>query len=162
MSNPNDPTNPAGGPSQGPDSAPPADPIAAESLRDTLTWVLRALDNPAQAAGDWIAYEVDEQRSSAIALLTDPTAPLSRIRRARVLYSALRAEGETPEERSMGSRLAIAAAAAALLFHGERISTHDDAAMALAFRSVVADASIAPEIRFMIQMADKKLSNGRP
>jgi len=132
-------------------------PLGAESLRDTLAWVLRSLDDPANAAGDWIAYEVDEMRGSAVSLLTDPTTPLSRIRRARVLWSALRAEGETPEERTMGSRLAIAAAAAALLFHGERITPHDDAALETAMRSVVADETVAAEIRTMVRMAQKKL-----
>ncbi|MFO0961845.1 MAG: hypothetical protein U0625_02950 [Phycisphaerales bacterium] len=151
MTEPIDPHSAAGAPG-------PRDPLGADSLHETLSWVLRSIDAPAQAAGDWIAYEVDESRASAIALLTDPTAPLSRIRRARVLYSALRAEGETAEERTIGSRLAIAAAAAALLFHGERISNHDDAALAAAFRSVVTDAGTAPEIRFMVQMAEKKLA----
>jgi hypothetical protein len=134
-------------------------PLGAESLRETLAWVLRSLDDPANAAGDWIAYEVDEMRGSAVSLLTDPTTPLSRIRRARVLWSALRAEGETPEERTMGSRLAIAAAAAALLFHGERITPHDDAALETAMRSVVADEAVAAEIRTMVRMAQKKLGS---
>jgi hypothetical protein len=114
-------------------------------------------DDPATAAGDWIAYEVDDNRGTAVTLLTDPTTPLSRIRRARVLWSALRAEGETAEERTMGSRLAIAAAAAALLFHGERITPHDDAALDAAMRSVVADEAVAAEIRTMVRMAQKKL-----
>ncbi len=132
-------------------------PYGAESLRDTLAWVLRSLDDPATAAGDWIAYEVDDNRGTAVTLLTDPTTPLSRIRRARVLWSALRAEGETAEERTMGSRLAIAAAAAALLFHGERITPHDDAALDAAMRSVVADEAVAAEIRTMVRMAQKKI-----
>ncbi len=132
-------------------------PYGEESLRDTLAWVLRSLDDPATAAGDWIAYEVDDNRGTAVTLLTDPTTPLSRIRRARVLWSALRAEGETAEERTMGSRLAIAAAAAALLFHGERITPHDDAALDAAMRSVVADEAVAAEIRTMVRMAQKKL-----
>jgi hypothetical protein len=132
-------------------------PFEARSLRETLAWVLRSIDEPAQAAGDWIAYEVDEVRGTAVGLLTDPTTPLSRIRRARVLWSALRAEAETAEERTMGSRLAIAAAASALLFHGERISTHDDAALDAAMRSVTADDAVPAEIRVMVRMAQKKL-----
>ena len=128
------------------------------SLRETLAWVLHSLEQPAVAAGDWIAYEVDPARGSATALLTDPTVPLSRIRRARVLWSALRAEGERAEERTMGSRLAIAAAAAAWLFHGERISNHDDQALLAAFRSVTADDSVPEPVRTMVTMAERKLT----
>jgi hypothetical protein len=134
------------------------DPAGDGAIRDTLAWVLHSIDHPAQAAGDWIAYEVDPARGSAVALLTDPTAPLSRIRRARVLWAALRAEGETAEERAMGRRLAIAAAAAAFLFHGERITSHDDAAMLAAFRSVTPDGAVPAEVRTMVRMAERKLA----
>ena len=136
----------------------PDSPAFAEgSLRQTLAWVLHAVDHPAVAAGDWIAYEVDPQRGSAVSLLTDPTVPVSRIRRARILWAALRSEGETAAERAMGSRLAVAAAAAAFLFHGERISNHDDGAMLAALRSVSSDEGLHPEIRTMVRMAERKL-----
>jgi hypothetical protein len=58
----------------------------------------------------------------------------------------------------MGSRLAIAAAAAAYLFHGERISNHDDAALLTALRSAVADDAVPAEVRLMMQMAERKLT----
>ena len=145
----------------------PTDPAATRpqpfgdgSLRETLAWVLHSIEHPAVAAGDWIAYEVDPSRGTAAGLLTDPNAPVSRIRRARVLWAALRAEGATPEERSMGSRLAIAAAAAALLFHGERISNHDDAALLAAFRSVTADDAVPEAVRTMVSMAALRLTGG--
>ena len=127
-------------------------------LRDTLAWVLHSLEQPASAAGDWIAYEVDPARGTAAALLTDPTVPVSRIRRARILWSALRAEGESAAERALGSRLAVAAAAAAFLFHGERITNHDDGALLASLRSASADDSLHPEIRTMVRMAERKLA----
>jgi hypothetical protein len=134
------------------------EPFQDGSLRDTLAWVLHSLDQPAVASGDWIAYEVDAKRGTAVALLTDPTTPLARLRRARILWGALRSEGERAEDRSMGSRLAIAAAAAAYLFHGERISNHDDAALLAALRSAVADEAVPAEVRLMMQMAERKLT----
>lgn len=137
------------------------EPFGDAPLRDTLAWVLRAFDHPAASAGDWIAHEVDPSRPSAVALLTDPTTPVSRIRRARVLWAALRAEGETAGERTMGSRLAVAAAASAFLFHGERISNHDDALLR-AMRSVTADDSVPGEVRTMVRMAELKLSGPGP
>ena len=45
-----------------PDDAPTP---AEGALRDTLAWVLRSIEHPAAAAGDWIAYEVDPQRATA-------------------------------------------------------------------------------------------------
>lgn len=147
-------TDPAGQPAQ------PA-PIPDGSLRDTLAWILHSLEDPAVAAGDWIAYEVDPARGTAIALLTDPTVPLARIRRARVLWAALRSEGESAAERAMGSRLAVAAAAAALLFHGERISNHDDDALREAFRSTAADESVPAGVRTMVRMAERRLAGPR-
>jgi hypothetical protein len=132
--------------------------FAEGSLRETLEWVLGAINQPALAAGDWIAYEVDPARGTAAALLTDPTVPVSRIRRARILWSALRAEGESAAERALGSRLAVAAAAAAFLFHGERITNHDDGALLASLRSASADDSLHPEIRTMVRMAERKLA----
>jgi hypothetical protein len=58
----------------------------------------------------------------------------------------------------MGSRLAIAAAAAAFLFHGERITSHDDAAMLAALRSVTSDETVPAEVRTMVRMAERKLA----
>jgi len=131
--------------------------FAEGSLRETLEWVLGAIDQPALAAGDWIAYEVDPARGTAAALLTDPTVPVSRIRRARILWSALRAEGESAAERALGSRLAIAAAAAAFLFHGTRISAHDDEALLQAIRAAQADEIVPGDVRTMLRMAERKL-----
>jgi hypothetical protein len=74
-----------------------------------------------------------------------------------VLWAALRAEGETPAERTMGSRLAIAAAAAAFLFHGTRISAHDDEALLQAIRAAHADEIVPGDVRTMLRMAERKL-----
>ena len=126
-------------------------------LRDTLAWVLQSLEQPTSAAGDWIAYEVDPQRGTAAALLADAAVPLTRLQRARILYAGLRSDGETAEERAVGSRLAIACAAAAWLFHGARITNHDDAALLAAFRSVTADLTLEPTVREMVCSAERKL-----
>jgi hypothetical protein len=137
----------------------PDDPhVPAEgALRDTLAWVLQSIEHPATAAGDWIAYEVDPQRGTAAALLADAAVPLTRLQRARILYAGLRSDGETAEERAVGSRLAIACAAAAWLFHGARITNHDDAALLAAFRSVTADLTLEPTVREMVCSAERKL-----
>ena len=128
-------------------------------LRDTLAWVLHSLEQPASAAGDWIAYEVDPSRASPAALLCDPSTPVSRLRRARILYAALRADGDTAGERTLGSRLAVACAAAAYLFHGERLTNHDDAALLASFRSTASDGGLDPKVREMVDAAERRLAH---
>ncbi len=143
------------------DARPDDAPTPAEgALRDTLAWVLRSIEHPAAAAGDWIAYEVDPHRATAAGLLTDASVPLTRLQRARILYAGLRSDGETAEERAVGSRLAIACAAAAWLFHGARITNHDDAALLTAFRSVTADLTLEPAVREMVCAAERRLARG--
>jgi hypothetical protein len=126
---------------------------AADPLYQTLEWVLRSLEDPVLAAADWVAQEVDASRPSAVALLTDPAAPLSRVERARTFYMALRADGETAAERTMGGRMALAAAASALVHHGERLTPHDDAALAAAFRAAEQDTAVPLPLRVLLRRA---------
>lgn len=128
-----------------------------DPLYQTLEWVLRSLDDPAQAAADWVAQEVDPSRPSAAALLADPQTPLSRIVRARSFYMALRAEGESGAERTLGGRLAIVAAAAALVYYRERITTHDDAALGAAFKAAEQDPSVPASLRGLLRRAIETL-----
>jgi hypothetical protein len=121
--------------------------------------VLQSLEQPASAAGDWIAYEVDPARAGAAALLCDPSTPVSRLRRARILYAALRADGDTAGERTLGSRLAVACAAAAYLFHGERLTNHDDAALLASFRSTASGDGLDPKVREMVNAAERRLAH---
>ena len=132
---------------------------ADQPLRDTLAWVLHSIEQPASAAGDWIAYEVDPARATTAALLCDPATPVSRLRRARILYAALRADGDTAGERTLGSRLAVACAAAAYLFHGERLTNHDDAALLASFRSTASDDGLDPKVREMVGAAERRLAH---
>ncbi len=136
----------------------PSDGAAGgDPLYSTLEWVLRSLEDPALAAADWVAQEVDASRPSAVALLVDPETPLSRLIRARTFYMALRAEGESPAERTLGGRMALAATAAALVFHGERITAHDDEALLAAFRAVEQDSAVPPPIQALIMRAIEAL-----
>jgi hypothetical protein len=92
--------------------------------------------------------------------LTDASVPLTRLQRARILFAGLRSDGETVEERAVGSRLAIACSAAAWLFHGARITNHDDDALLAAFRSVTSDLTLEPAVREMVCSAERKLVRG--
>ncbi|MFO0783310.1 MAG: hypothetical protein U0636_06470 [Phycisphaerales bacterium] len=141
------------------DGALNASAAGGDPLYLTLEWVLRSLDNPAIAASDWVAQEVDPSRPTAVALLTDPTTPLSRLVRARTFYLALRTEGSNPAERTMAGRMALAASAAALLFHGEHTSPHDDQALAEALAAAQSDAAVPSEIRSMLGLAARRLGS---
>lgn len=147
------------GPVDGPAPHRPDAAYGDRPLRDTLAWVLQSLEQPASAAGDWIAYEVDPARATTAALLCDPATPVSRLRRARILYAALRADGDTAGERTLGSRLAVACAAAAYLFHGERLTNHDDAALLASFRSTASDDGLDPKVREMVNAAERRLAH---
>ncbi len=94
-----------------------------------------------------------------MALLTDPTTPLSRLVRARTFYLALRTEGSNPAERTMAGRMALAASAAALLFHGEHTSPHDDQALTEALAAAQSDAAVPSEIRSMLGLAARRLGS---
>ncbi len=131
-----------------------------DPLYQTLEWVLHSLDNPAQAAADWVAQEVDPSRPTAAALLADPHTPLSRIVRARNYYMALRAEGESSAERTLGGRMATAATAAALVYYGERITAHDDMALSAAFRAAEQDSAVPTELRDLLRKAIAVLPAG--
>jgi hypothetical protein len=131
-----------------------------DPLYQTLEWVLHSLENPAQAAADWVAQEVDPSRPTAAALLADPQTPLSRIVRARSYYMALRAEGESGAERTLGGRMATAAAAAALVHYGERITPHDDAALGTAFRAAEQDSAVPNDLRELLRKAIAALPVG--
>ncbi|MFM1936366.1 MAG: hypothetical protein RI990_1325, partial [Planctomycetota bacterium] len=70
-----------------------------------------------------------------------------------------RADGESAAERALASRLAVACAAAAYLFHGERISNHDDDALLAALRSTAADEMLDPALRDMVDAAARRLQH---
>lgn len=139
---------------------PPDNRPAGDPLYQTLDWVLRSLDNPTLAAADWVAQEVDPSRPSAVALLTDPATPLSRVERARTFYMALRADGESNAERTIGGRMAIAATAAALVYHGARITAHDDDALTAAFRAAEQDNAVPAPIRALLGQATERVMTG--
>lgn len=142
------------------DNSPLADRPGGDPLYQTLEWVLHSLDDPALAAADWVAQEVDPSRPSAEELLGDPQTPLSRVVRARSFYMALRADGEGAPERTLGGRMAIVAAAAALVYYNERITPHDDAALAAAFRAAEQDPAVPAQLRALLKKAIEALPHG--
>jgi len=123
-------------------------------LSDALQWALDTSTDPAMASADWLAMDIDESRPSAVALLTDSAVTLSQLRKAKSVYKTMRMVGETAADRRLGARLYAAAIAAALIWHGRRISRQSDAALRRAFQSLLDDEELPAALR---EMAGKAL-----
>lgn len=116
-------------------------------LSDAVRWVLDDRADSALASADWIAREIDPQCASAIALVSDARTRLERLVAAKDAFKTMRIVGETPADRRAGARLYAATIAAALVHHGERITTQSGQALARAFEALAADGEAPAEIR---------------
>ena len=116
-------------------------------IRSAIQTALESALNPANAAADWLARDIDPNRSTAVELLGDPDASLETLRRAKSVYKTMRILGETPADRHIAGRYYAAAIAAALLLHGERISTQSKPALRRGLRSLSEDLNMAPALR---------------
>ncbi len=112
--------------------------------RDQLSHVLRsaveASLDPAVAAADWLARDIDPSRPSAVALLTDPTVPLESLQRAKDAFKTMRILGEHSADRRLAASLYAATIAAALVHHDRRISRQSDTALRRGLQSLLEDA----------------------
>ena len=116
-------------------------------LSEALRWAVSGAMDPDMSAADWLAADIDEQRPSAVALLTDPSTPLKHLEQAKDAYKTLRIVGETSAERGVGARLYAASIAAALVLHGRRISSQSDAALKRAFQRLLDDDAMPARLR---------------
>ena len=120
---------------------------STRQLSDTLRWALDLSADPAMASADWLAADIDPQQSSAVALLTSDSVPVSHLCRAKSAFKTMRIVGESTADRRLGARLYAASIAAALVWHGRRISRQSDAALRRAFTSLLDDAKMPTELR---------------
>jgi hypothetical protein len=119
----------------------------AAQLRDALRWALESDADPATAAADWLARDIDPSRSSALDLLTDSAVPLHHLTDAKHVYKTMRVLGETAADRCLGARLYLAAIAAALVVYRARISRQSDRAITRALREMEKDIDISRPLR---------------
>jgi hypothetical protein len=68
-------------------------------LSDALRSAVEASVDPAMAAADWLARDIDPGYSSAISLLTDPDVSLDTLEKAKDVYKTMRIIGETTADR---------------------------------------------------------------
>src|SRR5688572_28510397 len=71
-----------------PDSTDQADGQSPHSTKhgEALQWALDVLHEPAMAAADWLARDIDPSQPSAVALLTNPDITLAQIRQAKSVF----------------------------------------------------------------------------
>ena len=123
------------------------------TLGDTFRWVLETALDPAMAAADWLARDIDPACRSAVDLLTCPDVPLAHLDKAKDAFKTMRRLGEPATDRRVAARLYAAAIAAALLHHDHRISRQSDTALRRAFTALVDDDGMPPELRSMVGAA---------
>ena len=74
-----------------------------QQLGDALRWALELTTNPAIAAADWLARDIDPSRASAVELLTDSKVSLDMLKKAKNAFKTMRIVGEHAADRASGS-----------------------------------------------------------
>lgn len=118
--------------------------LLRQRLSDVLRSAVEASVDPAMAAADWLARDIDPTWNSAIELLTDPDIDAHTLAKAKDVYKTMRILGETSADRRLAARLYAAAIAAAMVRHRLRISRQSKTALKRALKTLHEDAE-APE-----------------
>jgi hypothetical protein len=118
-----------------------------ERLSDALRSAVEAAVDPAMAAADWLARDIDPNQHSAVDLLTDPEVSLETLKKAKDVYKTMRILGETAADRRLAARLYAASICAALVRHDQRISRQSDSALKRGLQSLTEDAEAPDPLR---------------
>lgn len=118
-------------------------------LGDAIRWALEIDDDPAAAAANWLARDIDPTCRSAIELVTFSSVPLEHLRQAKHAFKTMRMIGETKADRRLAGLLYIASIAAAIVYHDKRISRQSDRALLRALTKMAEDTSVANELRIL-------------
>lgn len=129
-------------------------------LSEALRWALELTTNPASAAADWLARDIDPSRATAVELLSDSAVPLETLKKAKNAFKTMRIVGEHAADRRLGGRLYLAAIAAGIVFHNTRISSQSDGALLKALREFIRDESMPEQLRDIADLAFISVQNG--
>ena len=122
-------------------------------LRDSLQWALDASCDPAMAAADWLATDIDPDAASAVDLITRATTNLDHLHQAKSAFKTMRIIGETSADRRLAARLYAGTIAAGLTHHDTRISGQSDSALRRAFDGLQRDESMPDALRELARSA---------
>ena len=122
-------------------------PLLTEHISEALRSALEVVGDPALAAADWLARDIDPTKPSAVALLTDPDVSLENLRKAKSVFKTMRILGETSADRRLAARLYAAAIAAALARYNQRVSRQSNEALLRGLRSLLEDDQMPDRLR---------------
>jgi hypothetical protein len=134
----------------------------ASLLSDTLRWTLESVSDPAMAAADWLARDIDPQQQTVVDLLTRREVTIEQLLQAKEAFKTMRIVGETPADRRVGARLYAATIAAALVHHDQHISAQSAEALRRALRALLDDTSMHAALRALAGTALGKLTGPGP
>ncbi len=126
------------------------------NIQAALRVALESTLDPAVAAADWLARDIDPDRESAEDLLADPKVSLKSLQRAKAVYKTMRILGETAADRRIAARLYAAAIAAGLVRHDQRITSQSEAALRRGLKSLADDAGMPARLRELAARAMRK------
>jgi hypothetical protein len=130
-----------------------------EQLSEALRWALELTSDPAMAAADWLARDIDVARSTAVELLSEAMVSLDKLKKAKNAFKTMRIVGEHAADRRLGGRLYLAAIASGIVHHDTRISTQSDGALLKALREFIRDESMPEPLRQIADLAYLSIQN---
>lgn len=126
------------------------------SIQAALRVALESTLDPAVAAADWLARDIDPACESAQDLLTNPKVSLMNLKRAKAVYKTMRILGETSADRRLAAHLYVASIAAGLVRHGQRITSQSEAALQRGLKSLADDVEMPARLRELAARALRK------
>ncbi|MEE9129073.1 MAG: hypothetical protein V3T84_03575 [Phycisphaerales bacterium] len=121
--------------------------IPREQLSDVIRCALEASIDPAMAAADWLARDIDPNYSTAIGLITDRSVSLEHLQQAKSVFKTMRVLGELSADRRLAAKLYAATIAAGLVRFNCRISRQSDDALRRGLQTLLDDVMMPDRLR---------------
>lgn len=121
--------------------------ILREKLGEVIRSALEASIDPAMAAADWLARDIDPNCSGAIDLVTDKNVTLEQLQQAKSVFKTMRVLGEQSADRRLAAKLYAATIAAGLIRYNCRISRQSDDALRRGLQALLDDARLPDQLR---------------
>ena len=121
--------------------------VTRQQLSDVLRSAMDVSADPAMAAANWLAQDIDPRRSTVVELLTDTGVSVENLRKAKDVYKTMRILGESSTDRRVAARLYAATIGAGLIHHRKRISRQSDAALKRGLEALQADMDMPQSLR---------------
>ncbi len=127
--------------------------VQRERISDAFRSAIEASLDPAMAAANWLARDIDPSRTTVVELLVDPTVPIEQLRKAKDAFKTMRIVGETATDRHLAAQLYAAAIGAALVYHNRRISRQSTRALRRGLTWLQEDMEIPEPLRSLARSA---------